>query len=68
MTIESPISGISPVFDVSGLHNTRSNSGFVIVIRTLVPILKGCVFNPDPITDNFQIRIPGLYDYYMLYF
>jgi hypothetical protein len=66
--IGSPISVISPVFDGSGFHNTRSNSGFVIVIGTLVPILEGCVFNPDPITDNFQIRIPGLFDYYMLYF
>jgi hypothetical protein len=66
--IGSPISVISPVFDGSGFHTTRPSSGFVIDNGTLVPILKGCVFNPDPVTDNFQIRIPGLFGYYMLHF
>ncbi len=66
--IGSPISVISPVFDGSGLHTTRPNSGFGIRIGTLVPILKGCVFSPDPVTGNFQIRVPGLFDYYMIHF
>jgi hypothetical protein len=44
------MSVISPVFDGSGFHTTRTSSGFVISIGPLVPNLKGCVSNPDLVT------------------
>ena len=68
MTIESPISGISSVFDGPGLHTPHLNSDFVISIGTRLPILKSCVFNPDPVTDIFFNLDPGLFDYCLLHF